>query len=118
MKSNSLTVVWDGRRQGPGGAMLFAEEVITKAAPETVTARRCRVAGESQRRVRVSLQVRPQSYRELIASTRLSESIVNGALYKMKLAGEVIVVSERRASGKFFSRSVEAVYGLNSEYRA
>jgi hypothetical protein len=109
------TVVWDGRRQGPGGAYLAAEVeavVAATAAPHPPQQPR-QSSGDVGRLVLVSLQGGPKTLRELVDDTGLSMDRVNEALYVLQRYRDVERVGERPCeTGGAWGRQLAFVYGV------
>lgn len=113
--SQAFTVIWDGRRSGPGGSQLFTEEFQPSSGH--VEARpRIRVAEVTVREaVTAFLQRGPMTQRELVAETGLGMERINSALYSLRQAGRVHVIAERPLPHAKYGRTAEYVYALTSQ---
>lgn len=100
-------VLWDGRRDGPGGRYLFTSEPETRA-PEV---RQETVRGATSQVIAHQLRRQPQTLRELVVASGLTMDTLNSALYYMRKRGEVVVVGQGRDGGRW-GRKTEHVYGL------
>ncbi|MDP2319595.1 MAG: hypothetical protein Q8O42_09695 [Acidobacteriota bacterium] len=101
------SVVWDGRKQGPGGALLFGPESEARQ-PDLRTVVSLAAAREA---ILLQLRRQPQTMRELAAASGLSMDAINGALYRMRKVGDVAVVDQRSEGGRW-GRKTENIYGL------
>lgn len=106
-------VLWDGRRDGPGGRQLFTEEEHRVEHPEP-TRRRATESDvrDAREAVLAQLERQAQTMRELAASTGLTTERINGALYALRHVGRVRIVGEKPRSGRCFGRIIEAIYGI------
>jgi len=109
------TVVWDGCRNGPGGAQLFTPE----APPAPPPAARERTPNRGVREaVLMRLQLGPATMRELVEVTGYSMDRVNATLCGLRKVGLVIVAGERiREDAGAYGRRLEAVYALAGRSR-
>lgn len=81
-----MRVVWDGTRNGPGGAQLFTEEgEVRKVEPVY------RVRGGNRERVLEILARGPHSSRELSVLLRMDIATVHDALRPLRVEGRVSV---------------------------
>lgn len=101
-----MTVVWDGRRSGPGGAHLVTEEHHRTIAIPPPT------RPSATALVLQQLADRPMTVRELAATLKLDSGNVNGSLYFLRLKALVEVVRVERRGRCFAGRRNEQVYGL------
>lgn len=107
-----MTVVWDGRREGPGGPYLFAKHQPVRVLDVSVRpAARRSDAVAMRRRVLVALN-RPQTMREIAAQLGETVERVNEALWLLKRWGSIQIVGERRRTdGRMsYGRTAENVY--------
>ena len=80
-------VVWDGRRGGPGGALLFGPEQQTKVAEPMIRSR------STSQLILDALDKRtPQTLRQLCEMTGRNSGQVNATLYDLREAGLVAVI--------------------------
>lgn len=101
------TVVWNGRRDGPGGAQLFTPEEVPHTPPPGRQARHTRRA-----QVLGSLRGSPRTLAQLAAALACTTAEIDGVVYALRKAGRVTVVREIPAHGRRWGRGTTYVYGL------
>lgn len=108
-----FTVLWDGRRGGPGGSQLFTNEYQPPATP-IAPDRQCTRLSEATVREAVTehLARAPMTQRELAAATGLGKERINSALYYMRQTGLVAIIAERQMSTAKYGRTAEYVYAF------
>ena len=101
-------ILWDGRRNGPGGAYLLTAEHPRRLAPASSSTERN--TSFPRAAIVAELARGPRTLAELSNATGKDHHGLNSALHVMKKEGQVIVVERRRrlAAGPAF----ESVYGL------
>jgi hypothetical protein len=111
MSGPALTVVWDGRRSGPGGAYLGLDEHETAPPPPTTPRRESN--RELRARVLASLRKAPKTMLELADDVGASMERVNGVLWSLRQTHAVVVVGERPRADVRYGRRIENVYGAD-----
>ena len=114
--SPGYTVIWDGRRSGPGGAFLFVEPETPAEAgslPRYRTRQRVSRAQVAASITKLLDDDGPLTMRELCQASGFSVDRVNRVLYIMRRRGQVVVAGERpRVGSGGYGRDVESLYGL------
>ena len=111
--TNDVTVIWDGRRAGPGGAYIFADQ-----HPTLIPASAWRVDRTSVRAtVERLLQQKPMTMRQLADASGVDVHNINGALSQLQKHDVVAVIGSvplTRADGRqaYYGRSKEKLYAL------
>lgn len=95
-------IIWDGRKAGPGGALIFADELPTYLA--TFIPQRARKTSAVRDAIEAQLAAKgPQTMNELMAVTQIDSSRVNTALCTLRKMGRVRTQgfsTERSAYGR------------------
>lgn len=84
--SDTHVVVWDGRKSGPGGAMLFAEQSSNKPQPVSLP------YGEGPKRLRdcaVILSQEWRTVRQIADVTGLSMELAHNTINQLVRRGEM-----------------------------
>ena len=81
-----FTVVWDGRRGGPGGAQLFAPEGETRQAQPVH-----RVRHGLRDEVIAALEKGPATGRQLHFATRYPEEAIHAEMRRLRVEGRVTI---------------------------
>lgn len=106
-------VIWDGRRNGPGGAHLFAEDQdFALAVPVRQPPRRVIRAVPVIDLVLMALGQAPATLREIANALGVDRTNVNSALFQLKKKGLIEVVGVRLESR---GRKGDSIYGVVSE---
>ncbi len=93
----NYTVVWDGRRDGPNGAYLFAQEQDAQPVSDerSIEHSAYRLAKERRERIWHRLRDQPATYRELAEELELTRTHVCDAVNTLIRTGRVRKVGER-----------------------
>lgn len=100
-------VVWDGRRNGPGGAHLFIPEEVPHEPPSAQQERRT-----LREQVLGSLRDAPRTLAQLAADTGASTAKVAGVLHACRKVGAICIVRRDATKVQAFGRRWVTVYGV------
>lgn len=115
----AVHVLWDGRRNGPGGAYLCTDEhpIVQPVSTRQPVVMRAVPVSEI---VLGALVNGPQTLREIADAHGLDGTNVNSALHQAKKKGLVEVVGVRTVEGGYgrgsnYGRKGESIYALVQE---